>query len=340
MSPAVKSYAGFTSPSVQTVTIAADGSTVVTYKYTRNKYTYTLESATGVSTTGSTASGSYYYGSTITLKASASAGYTFNGWTSSNTNLVANQTNASATFTMPAGNITMTPSVTAKSLTFNDQSKTVTYNKTADQSVSITAATGGSGSYSYSITSGNASYFSISGTTITVKADTPADTYTIKVTAEDKNTLVTKEATITLVVNKKSVTKPTSPTDKVYNAAEQSHGITTPEGASIVTSGSTLKATNVGIYNVVFTLNSNYKWSDGTTEDITVTWKITAYNLSNATIANVSKQTYTGSAITPKPNVTVPIPSGKTTILSSDTDYTYSYSNNTKCRNRNSKSNR
>ena len=329
VSPVVKSYTGFTSPSLQTVTIAADGSTVVTYKYTRNKYTYTLGSATGVSTTGSTASGSYYYGSTITLKASANTGYTFNGWTSSNTSLVANQTNASATFTMPAGNITMTPSVTAKPLTFNDQSKAVTYNKTTDQSVSISAATGGSGSYSYSITSGNASYFSISGTTITVKAATPASTYTIKVTVTDNNTKVTKEATITLVVNKKSVTKPTSPADKVYNAAEQSHGITTPEGASIVTSGSTLKATNVNTYNVVFTLNSNYKWNDGTTEDVTVTWKITAYNLSNATLASVDKQTYTGSAITPKPNVTVPIPSGKTTILSSDTDYTYSYSNNT-----------
>ena len=329
MSPAVKSYTGFKSPSVQTVTISGDGSTVVTYKYTRNKYTYTLGSATGVSTTGSTASGSYYYGSTITLKASANTGYTFNGWTSSNTSLVANQTNANTTFTMPAGNITMTPSVTAKLLTFNDQSKAVTYNKTTDQSVSISAATGGSGSYSYSITSGNASYFSISGTTITVKAATPASTYTIKVTVTDNNTKVTKEATITLVVNKKSVTKPTSPADKVYNAAEQSHGIKTPEGASIVTSESTLKATNVNTYNVVFTLNSNYKWNDGTTTDVTVTWKITAYNLSNATIASVSKQTYTGSAITPKPNVTVPIPSGKTTILSSDTDYTYSYSNNT-----------
>ena len=131
------------------------------------------------------------------------------------------------------------------------------------------------------------------------------------------------------MVNKKSVTKPTSPADKVYNAEEQSHGIKTPEGASIVTSGSTLKATNVNAYNVVFTLNSNYKWSDGTTTDVTVTWKITAYNLSNATIESVDKQTYTGSAITPKPNVKVPIPSGKTTMLASDTDYTYSYSNNT-----------
>ena len=125
MSPAVKSYAGFTSPSVQTVTIAADGSTVVTYKYARNKYIFTLGSTTGITTTGSTASGSYYYGSTITLKATESAGYTFNGWTSSNTNLVANQTNASATFTMPAGNITMTPSV-------NLASYTVTYDATTN----------------------------------------------------------------------------------------------------------------------------------------------------------------------------------------------------------------
>ena len=125
VSPAIKSYAGFTAPSVQTVTISADGSTVVTYKYTRNKYTFTLGSTTGITTTGSTSSGSYYYGSTITLKASANTGYIFTGWTSSNTNLVANQTNASATFTMPVGNITMTPST-------GYVSYTVTYDATTN----------------------------------------------------------------------------------------------------------------------------------------------------------------------------------------------------------------
>ena len=118
-------YIGFTAPSVQTVTIAADGSTVVTYKYTRNKYTFTLGSTTGITTTGSTASGSYYYGSTITLKASANTGYTFNGWTSSNTSLVGNQTAANTTFTMPAGNITMTPST-------GYVSYTVTYDATTN----------------------------------------------------------------------------------------------------------------------------------------------------------------------------------------------------------------
>jgi len=339
VSPVVKdvknnsNYIGFTAPSVQTVTIAGDGSTVVTYKYTRNKYTFTLGSTTGITTTGSTASGSYYYGSTITLKATANTGYIFTGWTSSNTNLVANQTNASATFTMPVGNITMTPNVTVNPLIFNSQSKTIIYNSTSNQTVSITPATGGSESYksySYSIVFGNADgYFSINGTTITVKAGTPANTYTLKVLATDTNTKATKEATITITIGRKSVTKPKSPAEKIYNATTQNHGITPSEGSSIVANKSTLSAINIGTYNVVFTLNSNYKWSDETTDDVTVIWKINPYNLSNGIIESVNEQTYIGSEITPKPNVTVPIPSGKTTLLSSVTDYTYSYSNNT-----------
>ena len=329
VSPAIKSYAGFTSPSLQTVTIAADGSTVVTYKYTRNKYTFTLGSTTGITTTGSTASGSYYYGSTITLKASANTGYTFNGWISSNTNLVANQTNASATFTMPAGNITMIPSATAKSLTFNDQGFNRTYNPTTDQKVSITAATGGSGSYGYTITSGNTSYFSISGTSITVKAGTPANTYTLKVLATDINTKATKEATITIIVDKKTTSAPVSPTVKIYNAAAQNHGITIPEGASIVESKSTLSAINVGTYNVVFALNSNYKWNNNVIGDITVSWRINAYNINNATISSVEEQKYTGNEIKPTPTVTVPIPSEKTTTLVNETDFTYGYVNHT-----------
>ena len=113
-----------------------------------------------------------------------------------------------------------------------------------------------------------------------VKSNTPANTlgYKITVRATDTNSKVTKDATITIIVDKKSVTKPTSPADKVYNAEEQNHGITVSEGTSIVTNGSTLKATNVGTYNVIFTLNSNYKWNDGTTSNITIQWKITAYN--------------------------------------------------------------
>lgn len=42
VTPTVKTYEGFTSPSTQTVTIKGDGTTVVKYYYTRNKYTLDL----------------------------------------------------------------------------------------------------------------------------------------------------------------------------------------------------------------------------------------------------------------------------------------------------------
>ena len=100
----------------------------VTYyaQWTINSYTFTLGSCTGATTTGSTASGSKNYNTTITLKATASTGYTWSKWVSSNTSLVANKTAASTTFSMPAGNITMTPSVTANtySIKYNGNGNT------------------------------------------------------------------------------------------------------------------------------------------------------------------------------------------------------------------------
>ncbi len=58
-----------------------------------------------------------------------------------------------------------------------------------------------------------------------------------------------------------------------YNGASQS-----PEwsnyDSSIMTLGGTQSATTAGSYNATFTPRSRYKWSDGTTSDKTVTWKI------------------------------------------------------------------
>ena len=92
-------------------------------------------------------------------------------------------------------------------------------------------------------------------------------------------------------------------------------------------SGSTTIPTkmNAGSYTVYYYTpgNGNYSAKNGS-----VTSKINAYNLTNATIASVSSQTYTGSAITPTPAVTVPLPSGSTTTLVNGTDFNYSYSNN------------
>ena len=119
VTPAAKTITGFTAPSIQTKTILGDGSLVVNYYYTRNSYTYTLVSKTGVSTNGSSDTGIYQYGATITLKATANTGYIWSKWTSSNTSLVEEITTANTTFTMPAGNITMTPNVTKNTYTIS-----------------------------------------------------------------------------------------------------------------------------------------------------------------------------------------------------------------------------
>ena len=80
VTPAVKSYTGFTSPSTQTVTINGDGSTVVTYDYNRISYTLTYEDSTYIDFDRSTPEGSYPYGTLLNIKAVDRAGYTFDGW--------------------------------------------------------------------------------------------------------------------------------------------------------------------------------------------------------------------------------------------------------------------
>ena len=240
ITPAVKSYTGFTSPSTQTTTIAANGSTVVTYKYTRNKYAYTLGSGTAVSTSGSTASGSYYYGSTITLKATVSAGYTWSKWTSSNTGLVANQTTANTTFTMPAGAITMTPSATLNTYTitynlnggtvstanptsYNVTTATFTLNNPSKTGHTFTGWTGSNGTTAQTSVSiakgstGNKSYtanYSINQYYYDVNPDSGIKSFDITVDSKTSSGLTDyyqklnygKEATITNVVAKSGYT--------------------------------------------------------------------------------------------------------------------------------------
>ncbi len=76
ITPAVKSYDGFTAPDAQTVTVAADGSLVVEYYYTRNRYTVTFV------TNGKDAMDpiTWKYGAAPTLLDAERSGYTFGGW--------------------------------------------------------------------------------------------------------------------------------------------------------------------------------------------------------------------------------------------------------------------
>ena len=76
ITPAVKVYSGFTSPEVKAVTILADGTLVVDYYYTRNRYTVNLVANNGKDID----SVSHLFESIITLPTPQRDGYTFGGW--------------------------------------------------------------------------------------------------------------------------------------------------------------------------------------------------------------------------------------------------------------------
>ena len=95
VTPEVKSYEGFTAPSTQTVSIAADGSTVVTYQYTRNSYNLSWNVNEGDALTGEYTSGIVKYEAAITQPNTPTrTGYTFIGWSP-----------AEIPATMPANNL-------------------------------------------------------------------------------------------------------------------------------------------------------------------------------------------------------------------------------------------
>ena len=76
------------------------------------KYTLTVAKGSGVSAVAGM--GKYEPGTNVTITASVNSGYEFSGWTSSNTSLVSNSSNASYTFRMPAADITLTANTKKK----------------------------------------------------------------------------------------------------------------------------------------------------------------------------------------------------------------------------------
>jgi len=136
VTPAIKTYEGFTSPSTQTVTIKGDGTTVVKYYYIRNKYTLDLNglingtlrgnlvdvvknpitgaedrhtAGTAVVTVNGTVVGNkvtdycneVYYGSSISIITTAESGYSIID-------------NSNVNFKMPAESKTVTVTINAK----------------------------------------------------------------------------------------------------------------------------------------------------------------------------------------------------------------------------------
>ena len=104
-----KSYPGFTVQSFNQQTIAADGTTVVEIHYNRNTYKVTYDYGTapdGASDLPTEAT--YKYGATVPVADKATApGYNFDGWKKDGT--------VTTSFEMPADNVTLTGTWTAKS---------------------------------------------------------------------------------------------------------------------------------------------------------------------------------------------------------------------------------
>ena len=114
VTPAVKTYTGFDSPKTQTKAVTADGKMVIDYYYERHLYNVTLNAGTGIENT--TGGGTYRYGQNVMIDAAVKEGYHWSNWTGNYTGGSGGDQTVDTkkfTFTMPAGNVTMTANAEA-----------------------------------------------------------------------------------------------------------------------------------------------------------------------------------------------------------------------------------
>ena len=102
VTPNVNTYEGFTSPARQTITINADGSSVLNYYYKRNVYNVSLTAGNGIQSV--TGGRNYLYGASAQIKATMKPGYNWYKWEGS----LINGSSSTCTFTMPAKNVSET----------------------------------------------------------------------------------------------------------------------------------------------------------------------------------------------------------------------------------------
>ncbi len=129
---------------------------------------------------------------------------------------------------------------------------------------------------------------------------------------------------IPVVVIEKEVAKPMADATKfVYNGTKQIY--TVAENVYYRVSGNT--RTDVGVQDVSVALkdNVNYKWVDGTKNDLMFVFTIEPREISNVTVADIDAQVYSGSEIMPTVTVT-DIVDGANILKASD--YDVSYENN------------
>jgi hypothetical protein len=102
VTPATKIYTWFTAPAVQSIEIAADGSSVLKYIYPRKQYNFIVNWVVWADTQWSSANMKYFYEETVHLNWEAKTWYTWLFW-SWLPEWVANEQQTS--FTMPASTV-------------------------------------------------------------------------------------------------------------------------------------------------------------------------------------------------------------------------------------------
>lgn len=233
-----------------------------------------------------------------TLRTPTRTGYTFAGWFTEATG----GTQISSTTKTPVTDTTYYAHWNANPLNFENQTISKTFS-TSEQKADITGASNGTGNYTYTekteknSAQKDTNYISINGTTITIAANTPADTYTYVIVATDNNSKVTKEATYTIKIER-AKTANAGASDKTYNGTNQ----TGATGTSVTWTGTT-SAIDAGTYTANATPDANHAWSDGTTNAKAITWKMNPKSIA-VTWGTTTTFTYNGQPQAPTVSAT------------------------------------
>lgn len=96
-------------PNSVSTTFVMPGKDITIFASAKENPKYTISVARGDNgITSVSGGGSFYAGTSVTVSCQVATGYVFNGWNSSNTNLLKGSISQSYSFKMPAGNVTLT----------------------------------------------------------------------------------------------------------------------------------------------------------------------------------------------------------------------------------------
>ena len=229
-------------------------------------------------------------------------GFTFLGWsTSQSGSNVEYYLPDNKTYSLDTQDITLYAKWRADELIFNDKEVSTDYSETVRQ-INIDEPTGGTGSYTYSVTSeknGNnqtTNYFSVNGNKIEALANTPVGTYTLNIKTHDNGSGIEKTAVYTITINRaKTATTGSCKSNLIYDGTSQS---LVNSGAHVTYTNGT--KVNAGTYTVTIDANDNYAFSDGTTSK-SLSCSI-GKRVIEVTATNESK-IYDGTPLTPDSSV-------------------------------------